>query len=371
MDKIRKVAIYCRVSTEEQASDGYSIQAQLQTLRNYANLYNWQVSNEYVDEGISGKNIKGRPAMQRLMADVELNKFDALIVWKISRLSRNMLDTLVMLDKFEENDVKFISYSENFDTGSPIGRLVVQLMASIAEIERNTLSENVKLGIKQRALEGSWNGGIVFGYDSIKKELVINEQEAKVVQLIYEQYLSGKGLKAIANLLNKTGHRTKRNCLFSINGVAQILDNPVYNGKISWLKVEDWDTKRRIGKKPNPILVEGKHRAIISDDLWHLVQARRKSRSFKQRQSHEPFLLNALLRCPDCGQGMVPSITTYTRKDGSKRKHRYYVCSDFITKVHLLVDLMALKHMKRKIKCLAELKISLLIKIGSSQQFNL
>lgn len=332
MNEIKRVAIYCRVSTEEQASEGYSITAQLQTLRNYAGLYGWQVVKEYVDEGVSGKNISGRPAMQQLVVDVEKDEFDAVLVWKISRLSRNMLDTLTVLDKFEENSVKFISYSENFDTGSPIGRLVVQLMASIAEMERNTLSENVKLGMKQRALEGSWNGGVVFGYDSVKKELVINEKEAKVVQLIYELYLSGKGLKAIANHLNKHGYRTKRNRYFSINGVAQILDNPVYVGKVSWLKVENWDTKRRKGKNPNPILADGKHQAIVTEELWHLVQARRKSKSFKQRQSNEPFLLSSLLRCPDCGQGMVPSITTYTRKDGTKRKHRYYVCSDFHNK---------------------------------------
>lgn len=121
--------------------------------------------------------------MQQLVVDVEKDEFDAVLVWKISRLSRNMLDTLTVLDKFEENSVKFISYSENFDTGSPIGRLVVQLMASIAEMERNTLSENVKLGMKQRALEGSWNGGVVFGYDSVKKELVINEKKQKLYNL--------------------------------------------------------------------------------------------------------------------------------------------------------------------------------------------
>jgi len=91
-------------------------------------------------------------------------------------------------------------------------------------------------------------------------------------------------------------------------------------------------SKRRKGKNPDPIIVEGQHEAIISDELWSLVQARRKSKSFKQRQSNEPFLLSSLLRCPDCGQGMVPSITTYTRKDGTKRKHRYYVCSNFHNK---------------------------------------
>ncbi|WP_234447066.1 recombinase family protein [Virgibacillus salexigens] len=332
MTDIKKVAIYCRVSTEEQASEGYSIDAQLDLLRQYAKLYGWQVSHEYIDEGISGKSIKGRPAMQRLVSDIEKEEFQAVLVWKISRLSRNMLDTLVLLDKFEKYNVKFISYSENFDTGSPIGRLVLQLMASIAEMERNTLSENVKLGMKQRALQGEWNGGIVFGYDSIEKELIINQQEAKVIQLIFDQYAKGKGLKAIANYVNKQGYRTKKDRYFSINGIATILDNPVYNGKISWLKVENWDTKRRKGKNPNPILVEGKHEPIINDELWNIVQTRRKSKSFKQRQSNEPFLLSSVLRCPDCGQGMVPSITTYTRKDGTKRKHRYYVCSDFHNK---------------------------------------
>lgn len=186
MNEIRQVAIYCRVSTEEQATEGYSISAQLQTLRQYAQLYGWEIAGEYVDEGISGKNITGRPAIQKLIADVENNKFQAVLVWKISRLSRNMLDTLTLLDLFEANDVKFISYSENFDTGTPIGRLVVQLMASIAEMERNTLSENVKLGMRQRANSGLWNGGKIFGYDVVDKALVINEKEAFIVKLAFE-----------------------------------------------------------------------------------------------------------------------------------------------------------------------------------------
>jgi site-specific DNA recombinase len=329
LNEIRSVALYCRVSTEEQATEGYSISAQLQTLRQYAHLYGWSIAEEYVDEGISGKDIKGRPAMQRMISDVEKEKFQAVLVWKISRLSRNMLDTLVLLDKFEEYDVKFISYSENFDTSSPIGKLVVQLMASIAEMERNTLSENVKLGMTQRAKEGSWNGGVVFGYDSIEKELIVNPKEAEIVELIFNLYADGKGLKAIANHLNKAGYRTKRSRHFSINGIATILDNPIYSGKIRWLQVENWDKKRRRGKNTNPILVEGKHEAIISEELWNIVQGRRQSKSFKQRQSNEPFLLSSILRCPECGQGMVPSITTSTRKDGTKRKHRYYVCGVF------------------------------------------
>ncbi|WP_234879669.1 recombinase family protein [Bacillus altitudinis] len=271
MNQVKNVAIYCRVSTEEQSTEGYSISAQLHTLRQYADMYNMTVVEEYVDEGISGKNIKGRPAMQRLVSDVPKGKFQAVLVWKISRLSRNMLDTLVLLDQFEKNSIKFISYSENFDTGSPIGRLVVQLMASIAEMERNTLSENVKLGMTQRAREGLWNGGIILGYDSIKKELLINEEEAKIVQLIFTLYAEGKGLKAIANHINKSGYLTKRGKHFSINGIATILDNHVYIGKIRWLQVENWDTQRRKGKNPNPLLVDGKHQPIISQELWSVV----------------------------------------------------------------------------------------------------
>lgn len=98
MNEIRQVAIYCRVSTEEQATEGYSISAQLQTLRQYSQLYSWQIAGEYIDEGISGKNITGRPAIQKLISDVENNRFQAVLVWKISRLSRNMLDTLTLLD---------------------------------------------------------------------------------------------------------------------------------------------------------------------------------------------------------------------------------------------------------------------------------
>lgn len=281
-----------------------------------------------------------------------------------------MLDTLTLLDKFEDYGIKFISYSENFDTGSPIGRLVVQLMASLAEMERKTLAENVKLGMKFRASEGHWNGGVVFGYDNIEKELVINQNEAKIVQLIYQLYANGKGLKAIANHLNKVGYRTKRNRLFSINGIAQILDNTTYNGKISWLKVENWDSKRRRGKNPNPILVKGQHEAIISDELWSIVQSRRKSKSFKQRQSSEPFLLSSILRCPDCSQGMVPATTTHKQKDGTKTKYRYYVCSNYHNKGSSACKANSVRAFEAENEVIKRVENLLSNQNGYSQHFN-
>ncbi|WP_342771989.1 recombinase family protein [Neobacillus piezotolerans] len=149
---------------------------------------------------------------------------------------------------------------------------------------------------------------------------------------MFTEYAQGKGLKAVANILNKNGYITKKGKLFSINGVATILDNPMYIGKIRWMRLQDWEAKRRKGKNPNPIIVDGTHIPIISDELWTIVQERRASKSFKQRQSNEPFILNALLRCPKCGQGMVPAVVTSTRKDGTKKKHRYYECGDFLNK---------------------------------------
>lgn len=371
MNEIRQVAIYCRVSTEEQATEGYSISAQLQTLRQYAQLYGWEIAGEYADEGISGKNITGRPAIQKLIADVENNKFQAVLVWKISRLSRNMLDTLTLLDLFEANDVKFISYSENFDTGTPIGRLVVQLMASIAEMERNTLSENVKLGMKQRAYEGYWNGGIVFGYNVVDKALVINEKEAFIVKLAFELYAEGKGLKAVANHLNKAGYRTKRGHHFSVNGVAQILDNIVYNGKISWAKVENWDSKRRKGKNPNPIIVEGKHEAIIPDDLWNIVQARRNSRSFKQRQSNEPFYLVVFYAVLLVIKVWCQQLLHGNQKTVLKRNTVITSALTFTTKDHLPVVRIQLKHMKQKRNSLSELNNLPIANNSFSQNYKL
>lgn len=329
--EIRKVCVYIRVSTEEQV-EGYSLNAQVNTLRQYADLQGWDITKVYADEGISGKSISGRPQLQQLINDIQLGDLDGVLVWKISRLSRSLYDTLHLLRKFDEYGVKFMSYSENFDTSTPIGRLVLQLMAGIAEMERNTLSDNVKLGMKQKALEGGYNGGILFGYDSIDGSLFINEKEAEIVKIIFREYAQGKGLKAIANKLNKAGFVTKRQKLFSIGGIGAILDNPTYIGKIRWNRMQDWNTKRRKGKNPNPVIADGKHKPIITEEIWCLVQELRANKSFKQRQSNEPFLLNALIRCPVCNQGMVPSISSYTRKDGTKKKHRYYECGNFHNK---------------------------------------
>lgn len=133
-DTMKTVAIYARVSTEEQAEEGYSIQAQLDTLRQYAKQNRYIVSKEYKDEGISGKSIQKRPQLQQLLRDAKQGLFQEVIVWKINRISRNQLDLLTIVDELQKHGVSFRSYTENFETETPMGRFALQMMGSVAEL---------------------------------------------------------------------------------------------------------------------------------------------------------------------------------------------------------------------------------------------
>ncbi|WP_217486908.1 recombinase family protein [Cytobacillus firmus] len=322
-----KVALYVRVSTEEQAEEGFSINGQIKTLVEYCKRSNYKIVEIYKDEGISGKSLD-RPSLKKLLKDSKNGKFNMLMVWKISRLSRKQLDFLSVIDELEKNNVSFFSYSENIDASTPTGKAMLQMMGSFAELERNMILENVKMGMTQRAKEGKWNGGSVLGYSSKDKKLVINESEANLVKYIFDLYISGKGFKTIANKLNHEGYKTKRNANFSTNSIRTIITNPVYAGFIRFNQVEDWSEKRRKGKNENFIIVKGEHEPIISKEVWGMTQ-----KIFEQK-SHKPaktftghFPLTTLLRCPKCGQGMIGHKIKKSKK--SKEYIRYYQCGNF------------------------------------------
>ncbi|MED1743199.1 recombinase family protein [Brevibacillus borstelensis] len=343
-DTMKTVAIYARVSTEEQAEEGYSIQAQLDTLRQYAKQNRYIVSKEYKDEGISGKSIQNRPQLQQLLRDAKQGLFQEVIVWKINRISRNQLDLLTIVDELQKHGVSFRSYTENFETETPMGRFALQMMGSVAELERNTIVDNVKMGMKQRARQGKWNGGKVLGYESVEVEdstfrkrketrLVIVEAEAALVRMIFEKYASGKGIKAIANELNHLGYKTKWGKPFSVVAVKDILNNPLYVGKIRFNKQENWTVKRRKGTNASPILADGEHEPIITEELWNTVQALYKSKSEKPAQVfHGCFPFTGVMRCPMCGHGMVAQRATRKNKNGEIKYTLYYQCGQFANK---------------------------------------
>ncbi|MBZ2406159.1 recombinase family protein [Liquorilactobacillus hordei] len=338
--KVKRAVGYVRVSTAEQADEGFSIAAQGELIRQECSRYGSELQfvRLYADEGISGKSIKRRPQMQQLLADVQAGEIDAVICWNISRIARNVANLLEIVDIFESNDVSFISINEKMDTQTPAGRLMLQIMASMGEYERNNIAENVYMGSRRRAVEGWNNSGLVLGYDNVTDKdgnhtLQINSDEASIIKHIFDLAALGKGLRAIANELNKMGVCTKRGNSFSTAAVKVILTNPLYVGKVRYGRYRHWEKKRRHGKQSDYILVDGHHPAIIDPQQWSrvvsLMKQRHKLPAWTRQGSN---VLTGLLRCPECGGPMAASNTTNSLADGTRKRIRYYSCANFRNK---------------------------------------
>ena len=345
VEKRRKlIAIYCRVSTEEQSENGYSIDEQERLLEEWCKKMGYVIYKCYSDRGISGKNIKDRPALKELLSDAKEGKFDMVISWKINRVSRKLEDVLKIVNILEKNNITFKSYSEPFETDTPAGRMQFQMMALIGEFERGTIAQNVKMGMIAKAKSGNWCGGRVLGYDLVpnnspeeekkgKNKLEINEKEAEIVRFIFNEYSKGKGYKAITNKMNKLGYKTKKGNNFSVGSIRDILTNPVYIGEIRYNVRQNWSEKRRRNINPNPIRVKGKHEAIIDRELWDKVQLILESKKGKPSRIYDgEYPLTGILRCPKCGAGMVISRTTNTLADGTKKRIAYYCCGNWKNK---------------------------------------
>ena len=334
----KRLALYTRVSTIEQSEEGYSIDEQKRLLMSWAEKNNYEVYKCYSDRGISGKDIKNRPALKELLKDAEEKKFDMVISWKINRISRKLADVLKIVDVLEKNDITFKSYSEPFETDTPAGKMQFQMMALIGEFERGTIAQNVKMGMCAKAKAGEWCGGRVLGYDLVpvenqegtkrrKTKLTINEIEARSVRLIFNEYSNGKGYKAITNQLNKLGYKTKKGNDFSVGSIREILTNPVYIGKVRYNVRQNWSEKRRRNINANPIITDGIHEPIIDEMLWDKVQAIIESKKGKPSRIYDgEYPLTGILRCPKCGAGMVISRTTNKLADGTKKRIAYYCC---------------------------------------------
>lgn len=338
MDKMKKKLVggYIRVSTERQVK-GYSIEGQITQIEQYCQFNGYELVDIYADRGISGKSMN-RPELQRMLNDAKNGKLDCVMVYKTNRLARNTSDLLTIVEELHRQNVEFFSLSERMEVKNSTGKLMLQILASFSEFERNTILENIYTGQHQRALEGYYQGNIPLGYSNIpdnKKELMINQHEANIVNYIFESYAKGHGYRKIANALNHKGYVTKKGNAFSISAVTYILSNPFYIGKIQFAKYKDWNDKRRKGLNDKPVIAEGKHTPIISQELWDKAQARKKQVSQKpQVHGKGTNLLTGILHCPNpqCNAPMAASNTTNTLKDGTKKRIRYYSCSNFRNK---------------------------------------
>lgn len=332
--KKKRIGGYIRVSTEKQVM-GYSIEGQITQIEQYCQFNGYELVDIYADRGISGKSMN-RPELQRMLNDAKNGKLDCVMVYKTNRLARNTSDLLTIVEELHRQNVEFFSLSERMEVKNSTGKLMLQILASFSEFERNTILENIYNGQHQRALEGYYQGNLPLGYNNIpdnKKELMINQHEANIVKYIFESYAKGHGYRKIANALNHKGYVTKKGNPFSISAVTYILSNPFYIGKIQFAKYKDWNDKRRKGLNDKPVIAEGKHTPIISQDLWDKVQARKKQVSKKpQVHGKGTNLLTGIIFCEKCGAAYAASNTTNTLKDGTKKRIRYYSCSNFRNK---------------------------------------
>ena len=293
---LMQTAIYARVSTEEQASEGFSIHAQKDKLTKYAELNDWDIVDYYVDDGISGKNLTERPEVSRLIKDVESGKITNVLVYKLDRLTRSVKDLIYLIELFDKNNCTFNSQTEKIDTSNAVGRMFVKIIGIFAEFERENLAERVSFGYEQKTKEGNYtNCNGVFGYDYIigKGKLKVNNEEAKYVKRIYDWYINGDSMLKIAGKMKEFNVPTKRGGKWNQSTIASILTNPLYIGNV------------RYGtNKKNGFEVVGKNiTPLISKDLFYSVQELiQKRRKFKTKKySSDDTYYFKVLKCSKCG----------------------------------------------------------------------
>lgn len=329
-----KVIGYVRVSTEEQVTDGFSLDNQRHDITQFCKFRGWNLIEIFDDEGISGAGMDDRVGLRRALRFMKQNEIEYLVVWKLSRLSRRVSDVVKIVEQLEFCSAHLISIKDNIDTSSPMGKPFLYIASIFAEMERDNLIVQVKGGMAQKAREGRWNGGVTpIGYKVIDKKLEIVPEEAEIVKTIFDLYLKGNGYLAIANELNRKGVKTRKNFAFSGISVKSILTNPVYNGKVRWGKLKNWDKKDANGKRKRTYnedlkIYEGIHEALISDSAFDLVQTMVKNNPrCHVRQFNGFHLLSGLLRCPHCGYGMSIQNARLQNKTYS-----YYICNQYQNK---------------------------------------
>ncbi|AEH46740.1 recombinase family protein [Parageobacillus thermoglucosidasius] len=316
-----KVATYVRVSTDEQAKEGFSIPAQRERLRAFCESQGWEIVEEYIEEGWSAKDLD-RPQMQRLLKDIKKGNIDIVLVYRLDRLTRSVLDLYLLLQTFEKYNVAFRSATEVYDTSTAMGRLFITLVAALAQWERENLAERVKFGIEQMIDEGKKPGGhSPYGYKFDKDfNCTIIEDEANTVRMIYRMYCDGYGYHSIAKRLNELGIKPRIAKEWNHNSVRDILTNDIYIGTYRW------------GNK----VVLNNHPPIISETLFRKVQKEKEKRRVDRTRVGK-FLLTGLLYCGNCNGHKMQG--TFDKRE-QKTYYRCLKCNRITNEKNILEPLL-------------------------------
>lgn len=319
-NKVKKCYIYTRVSTAMQ-TDGYSLDAQERRMQDYAAYNNLQIVGKYSDEGRSGKSIEGRPEFLRMMEDIESHKDNVsyVLVFKLSRFGRNAKDVLVNLETMQLNDVNLICVEDGIDSSKDAGKLIISVLASVAEIERENIAAQTFAGRQEKAAKGLWNGGKApYGYNLIKGsgKLEINENEAEIVKVVFYKFVNenltpDKISKYLNDHFKRIPIQKHDKSLFTADFVRHILDNETYCGYIVYGRTRSVQNKKDRSKtqrvkNDDYIKVLGTHTPIVSKEIWDIASRKRNEskelhKINKTRYTDHTYPLTGLIVCPDCG----------------------------------------------------------------------
>lgn len=321
-------AIYVRVSTVHQ-QDKDSIPMQKKQLIDYATFIGANKYEIFEDVGFSGKNTE-RPAFQEMINAVRQHKFTHILVWKLDRISRNLIDFANMYDEFKRLGVTFVSLNEQFDTSTAMGEAMLKIILVFAELERNMTSERVTSVMLNKATNGEWNGGRVpFGYtyDKKAKKFEINKSESAIVKKIYAMYANAKSLLVVSRALNESGTRTRAGKPWSPVTVQKILNSPFYLGDYLY------------DKNGESIRVTNHHPAIIDKDtqsnVIEILTSQQRNAvihpSYNRKAIH---IFAGLLECGNCGATMQATTGKQSNsgyvasKYGCASKRRFNACTN-------------------------------------------
>ena len=333
---VRKCYIYTRVSTAAQ-TEGYSLEAQQESLREYAEYRELEVVGDYCDAGKSGMSIKGRPAFREMMDDIISQKDEIayVLVFKLSRFGRNAADILKSLQMLQDYGIDLVSVSEAIDSSTQGGRLTLAILSAVAEMEHENITTQFMAAKLQKYMGGGWYGGSVpYGYRSQDGELVLEPSEAEIVRTVFELYLKkGMGKSSVVKYLNENGYeRTNEGkaSVFTFSFISNLLDNPIYCGRMLYKRRKSDGSKN----EDEPTLcVMGKHEPIVSEETWDAVNAKKEKRACPIRKLHEPDrvnILSGLVKCPVCGCGMLAIHSRSKNKNhgGDYKPIHSYACGN-------------------------------------------
>lgn len=305
------VAIYIRVSTEEQAMEGYSISAQREKLKAYCVAQGWEDIRFYIEEGVSGKTTN-RPKLKELLQHVEQGSIQTLLVYRLDRLTRSVRDLHKLLDTLEMHKCTFKSATEVYDTSTAMGRMFITIIASISQWESENLGERVRMGQIEKARQGEWSAQPPFGFRKENKRLVQDPEKVEILRDMIDKIEQGYSLRKLANYLTTKGIKPVRGYQWHITSILSMLSNHALYGAMRWREE----------------IIPNTHEGILSKKeflkLQDLISSRQNQ---KKRDVRSVFIFQMKLRCPECKSHLTSERSVYLRKsDNIQVENNAYRC---------------------------------------------